>query len=168
MLAVHDDSVTASIENPGGTVVIVEVIVSEPEDDAAAPRDIPVGFVGVVVVVVAAAVGRVIDDFGLAAGRVAVAGVGCPSNPIESAGNVKGGGRIMSEDGYGGIGMMITPSKPLPQSSTQGQIGKTVEDPWLERLVVVWDQVVRFGTDIKLELKTIGASPLVIVVKLVG
>jgi hypothetical protein len=63
---------------------------------------------------------------------------------------------------------MITPSKPLPHSSTQGQIGKTVDDPWLERLVLVRDQVVRLGTDIKLELKIMGVSPLVIVVKLVG
>jgi hypothetical protein len=125
VLPVHEDSVAVSIENSGGTVAIVEVMVSEPEDDAAAPIDILAGSVGVIVA--AAAVGRVIDDFGLAAGRVAVAGVGCPSNPIESAGNVKGGGRMTSEDGYEGIGMMITPSKPLPQPSIQGQIAKTVD-----------------------------------------
>jgi hypothetical protein len=99
VLAVHEDSVTAPMENPGGTVVIVEMIVSESEEGAAALVDAAdsVDNPGELVVAVAVAVGRVIDDGWLAVGRVAR--VGCPSGPIESAGNVKGGGRIMFEDG---------------------------------------------------------------------
>jgi hypothetical protein len=140
VFAVHCVFVIASVENPGGTVVIVEDIESA--------------------VVVAGTPGRVAGIDGDAVGTV----VGRPSEPIVKGGKLKGGGMMTVEGGSGDSGITITPLYPEAHNARQGQIGNIVGVVWPRSSVIVSDQVVKLGIEIKLVPNTKGTVPVITVV----
>lgn len=140
VFAVHNEFVTFSVENPGGTVVIVEVIEFA--------------------VIVAETIGEVLSVNCDVTDTV----VGRPSGPIAKVGKVKGAGIMTVEGGNGDFGITITPLYPEAHRDRQGHIGNIVGVVWPWSSVVVSDQVVRLGIKIKLVLNTNGTFPVIRVV----
>jgi hypothetical protein len=132
--------VVASVENPGGIVVIVEDIESA--------------------TVVGCRVGRVAVADGDAVGTE----VGWPSDPIVKDGEVKGGGMTRVEGGSGDCGMIIIPLYPEAHKVWHGQIGSIVEVVASMSSVVVFDHAMKPGIEIKLVLNTNDAVPVATVV----
>jgi hypothetical protein len=130
VFAVHSEFVTSSVENPGGTVVIVEVIESA--------------------FIVAETIGGVLGVNSDAIDTV----VGWPLGPIVKDGKVKGAGIMTVEGGSGDFGITIMPLYPEAHRDRQGQIGSIVGVVWPGSSVVVSDQVVKLGIEIKLVLNT--------------
>jgi hypothetical protein len=139
VFAVHSVFVVASVENPGGTVFMVEDI--EP------------------IVVVVGTVGSVTDTDGNAIGT----SVGRLSDPKVKAGKENGGGIITLEGGRGDFGTIITPLYPEAHKVRQGQIGNIVGVVWPGSSVVVCDQVVKLEIEIRLVLNTNWTVPAITV-----
>jgi hypothetical protein len=140
VFAVQSVFVAASVENPGGIVVIVEDIESA--------------------TVVGCRVGRVAVADGDAVGTE----VGWPSEPIVKDGEVKGGGMTRVEGGSGDCGMIIIPLYPEAHKVWHGQSGSIVEVVAPMSSVVVFDHVIKPGMEIKLVLNTNDAVPVATVV----